>query len=224
MTRILLRHFFVFVVLASVIGNSRELWRVHVRHSLLRAELLLQFPTALCSGTAVGRHVILTAAHCIVDSTEAEMPRFDAQCTTHPHTPVVSINNGRLFQIISACGDGADHVLLWVDAELPQPLPLDQANYFTNGQEVLAAGHPGGRNLPQLVAGSFISAMIDRGDHNLQFSPQLAWDLPGRTGCSGAAIVNWRGNIVGVISMMDPNNIAYSLPLSFTKEQLARVH
>lgn len=86
--------------------------------------LHLKFGDGDCSGTAVGPHVVLTAAHCLADE-----------------APLVSVDD-RPVSVLAIVTDGQDHALITVDIEFKTwaklgPIP-------EQGEAVRWIGNPAG--------------------------------------------------------------------------------
>lgn len=198
--------------LAAVASSLRDSY-IHHRHA--RAQVSLNFIDGACSGTYVGHNTILTAEHCIAES---GAPDFQ-QSALSPAKLIVSINEGRPFQVKHVELDGADHALLTVDAYSSVYVKIDQSNYFHIGQKVVAIGHPGGRSLPEIEQGTYVGALVMRGEDG-EFVPGNEWDLAGQPGDSGEALVDSAGHIVAVLSLGSKQNMLISVPFNFTPAQI----
>lgn len=210
------------LLIALIVAGAHstiELNRIRVEHALVRAQVSLSFTDSACSGTYVGHNTVLTAEHCLGTS-ETHDPSFE-QSSGDPVKLFVSINEGRMFPVKHVEYDGADHVLLTVDAYSPNYLRIDQSNYFRNGEPVVAAGHPGGRSAVEIERGAFIGREILREDG---FAPVDSWDLAGQPGDSGEALVDPdTGLVKAVLSMGGVQNILLTIPLNFTAQQLTSI-
>lgn len=91
-----------------------------------------------CSGTVVGTHTILTAAHCFVAG--ARLQAVD----------------GAPVRVDSMFADGADHVLLVVDRAFAHPAVV--AGYPVQGEDVFILGSPA--RLPKLYRRGYVAGTV----------------------------------------------------------------
>jgi hypothetical protein len=180
--------------------------------SALKTAHRLEIPkilgTAVCSGTAVGKHTILTAAHC------------------NPDTDVVVID-GTPSTITNRVFDGYDHELITVTTS------FKHFSYFVPakvklGQEVWILGNPKG--IPFMLrrgifAGIFkVSAPVP-GIMDGTYSMHM-YDINSTNGDSGSAVFNKRGEIVDVLSvsfLSDGFHLMGAFELHFNEADLANI-
>lgn len=134
-----------------------------------------------CSATAVGPHTILTAKHC-----------------TSPDV-TYSIPSGEL-KIKSITDDGSDHVLMdvdktfdvWAQISLTQP---------ETGAHVYIWGNPG--DLSDVYREGTISGVVEEDGKVV-----ILVDINGFFGDSGSGVFNEKGEVVGVISVINSQGLA----------------
>jgi S1-C subfamily serine protease len=151
-----------------------------------------------CSGTAIGPHAILTAAHCLEDVKEL----------TVNDEPVVI--KGIEF-------DNNDHVIVLVTKEFDHFAAVDPAP--EQGDEVFIIGNPGAL-IDQYRHGYVSGFQKDMG------MTWTLYDLNGFFGDSGSGIFDMNGRVCGVISIENTQiandtliKVMGSLPFAFTKAQ-----
>lgn len=150
----------------------------------------------ICSGTAVGPHVIASAAHCVADD------------------PVEIRFRGQLFRITSIVRDGSDHALIRVDGDLGDFAKLGLPPKI--GDTLHVIGNPGGR--PQL----YRRAVVAGRPAGEEYRHALYVDCRCWKGDSGAALFNDRGQLVGIVSAIDGEGLWYmtvAFPFTFTAQQ-----
>lgn len=173
-------------------------------HGVKDVAVKLSFTDGTCSGTIVGPHAILTAAHCFEG--------FDGQMAV----------NGRAVQIRDHVEDGWDHILVIVNA--------DYGYWASRGAEpeqtesVFLFGNPAGHN-DWFRRGYVVGVDADDDGH-----PVMIYDLNGFYGDSGSGVFADDGSLVGVISLVAfqshygvPLKMMASYALHFTPEQWAKV-
>lgn len=162
--------------------------------------LRLDMTGGTCSGTAVAKDVILTAAHCLQEENSLSFVN---------NIPVVTIET---------IEDGSDHVLIRISGlEFKRwakigPLP-EQAD------RVRWIGNPDG------LSNMYREGYIVRVDKE-----RIYIDAQGWMGDSGAGLFNDRGRLVGVLSGVEGWELAHfsfqltvAYPLNFTPEQLKKM-
>ena len=168
-----------------------------------------------CSATAVGRYTILTARHCFDDK------------------PDVILVNGKQCPVWQVVEDGADHALLTLGHECLQRVRAKvSANALKPGTQIFLWGNPSFLTAQLRIGmvsgyGAFpapVRRLLVLGGLPA-FANEFAWvDVESTHGDSGAAVFNYAGEIVGVVSagcepITSPFNLMGMLPLRFTRKQ-----
>jgi hypothetical protein len=165
------------------------------------ATLRFRNGNSVCSATAVGHHRVLTAYHC-VEGGIADV-RMDTRTANITHVEY----------------DGHDAVILTTDIYFTHvasygPRPLQ-------GDMVFSHGNPAGT--PDILLVGRVAGWVNRynGSDNVMLLDRNDW-----YGCSGAAVFDRNGKIVGIVNAIFPwPNKGWRLtavyPLTFTPEQLA---
>ena len=156
---------------------------------------------------------ILTNNHVIAGSTEIS----------------VILADGRSFdaELIGTDPD-TDLAMIRVPAEDLQALPLADSNQLRVGDFVVAVGNPFG--LGQTVTSGIVSALGRAGFRGLEFQNFIQTDASINPGNSGGALVNLRGELVGINSaIFTPSGgnvgIGFAIPSAMAKyvmDQLSR--
>lgn len=165
--------------------------------------LQYQLEDGECSGTAVGPHTILTAAHCFTGN-EKE----------------ITIN-GRPTRIVDSATDGSDHLLLHVDATFELWAKVGPAPHV--GDVVCVNGNPGElQNMYRCgrVSGSVKDATLY--DLAAYFGDSGAgiFDKEGRL-VSTISALSSQNDFFGKGGQIQ---FAVSYPLAFTEEQWTKFH
>ena len=162
----------------------------------------------VCTGTAIGPHAILTAAHCDKDN-EVKQVQIDLATETH--------------DILSTATDGRDHIIMLVDG-----------TPFTNIESVLygtvVLGEPvvfygvGGGAYPPVAKRGVINDCQDPSDLDAA-AGQWCMTASAIPGDSGSTVYNAQGQVVGIVTYLDRDTeptgtIGYAL--AFTDEQLVQ--
>ncbi|HEY5849627.1 MAG TPA: serine protease [Lysobacter sp.] len=157
----------------------------------------LEFPGGgVCSGTAVSKTTVLSAAHCFhVDSGDMSVNGKDVT-----------------FKVIA--NDGEDHVLVTVDKPFAVWARM-AIRKPAQGDVVFVHGNPAA--LKDILLTGRVSGRWD---------DLLLLDLNAWYGVSGAAVFNEDGQIIGVVSRMVPGDQAYwrltgCYDIKFTAKQWA---
>ncbi len=172
-----------------------------------------------CTGTIIGTHHVLTAAHCLVDENGREfsavyfMPKVNQDLQKNPTSPF-GIITARSFKVLDEHLPSPSHTndlgLVVFDEALPySPLPISQA--LKDDKELTIAGYPGDKTYGTLWEAKGTISSIIGGAHKVDTM----------AGQSGAAVRNSAGKIIGVhsggISLLV---FKRNLFLSFTKEHI----
>jgi hypothetical protein len=159
-----------------------------------------------CSGTAVGPHAILSAAHCDMSVDYLEV---DAKMMRIVGPPVL---------------DGLDHVIYIVDGTFPQYAALSEKPVMV-GDDFFYFGHPVERWF-YLRKGYIVAFEVMPDDGTARF----VLDVNGYYGDSGAAVFNKDGEIITVMSYLktykedgDSIKLCYGWQLQFSELQMKRV-
>lgn len=139
-----------------------------------------------CSASAVGPHTILTAEHCISP------------------TATYSIPGGKL-QITSILRDGNDHVLLEVDKKFDVWAQINLTQPEA-GTHVYIWGNPG--DLSDVYREGTISGVVEEGDKAI-----ILVDINGYFGDSGSGVFNEKGEVIGVISVIEAQGLKPQIKL-----------
>ncbi len=135
-----------------------------------------------CSGTAIGKHALLTATHC--------------------ESPTEKIRvNGRDATIVFLLRDGADHTIYLLSGVEFEYYARVFQNEMAVGDEVFMFGNPAG--FSRLYRKGVVS-----GQYFLDDEKKLAivLDINNFYGDSGAGVFNKNGDLLGVMSLLLGNN------------------
>jgi V8-like Glu-specific endopeptidase len=165
----------------------------------------------ICSGTAVGPHLILTATHCF-----GEGPLVPT-----PETSALAQVNGKPVSTFKRIDDGQDHSLVVVDITFDSFAAIASAP--RQGDRVFLYGNPAGMH--DMYREGYVTGF----DHESSRVWTL-YDVNGYMGDSGSGIFNERGDVVAVTSVLIyisemglPFKLMATLPLQFTANQYADV-
>ncbi len=114
-----------------------------------------QYNAAFCSGSLIGKNVILTAGHCITDSSECATTKFvfgynvKAEGQYPTTTPESEVYTCKKIIHREQNGDGADFGVILLDRNVTghEPLKLAQVRMnstIENGTKLVMIGHPSG--------------------------------------------------------------------------------
>jgi V8-like Glu-specific endopeptidase len=157
----------------------------------------LDFDDGVCSGTAVGKHVILSAEHCFTGS----------------HTLAI---DGKPVEVLQIVTDGNDHALATVSATFDDIATRGYAGQI--GQHVHYWGNPAG------LGGMYREGYIS-GTWVVAGKATNLIDVNGFYGDSGAGVFDADGHLIGVISVLYQNAESGYIkfmgiyPFKFTREQ-----
>ena len=170
-----------------------------------KAAVRLDFEGGNCSGTAVGAHLILSAAHCFRNADTGSM----------------RVNGVKAAYVVAA-DDGRDHVLVKVTAT--QAVVARIGRRPKRGQELLIIGNPlGWSNMLRVgrVSGYEVKSCLAPIEGECE---AMLVDMNTAGGDSGSGYFNASGEVVGVHSgtySYGPWKLAFGYPLAFTAEQWA---
>lgn len=164
------------------------------------ATLRLEYDDGVCSGTAVDRRLILTAAHCRAGG---------------PMTAV----NGLPVKVLYQVRDRTDHVLVVVDLTFEHYAPnIRWQEGLSQGEEFVYWGNP--LTLPDQFRKGYVTGYcpmdlcFPRRSQYLEATPDVALlSVMGQRGDSGAAMFNSAGEIIGVISLIQDEMPAPFIPM-----------
>ena len=170
---------------------------------------------SLGSGVIVdaGQGYVLTNNHVISGATEIS----------------VTLADGRSFEAeVIGTDPDTDLAMIRIPAEDLQALPLADSNQLRVGDFVVAVGNPFG--LGQTVTSGIVSALGRTGFRGLEFQNFIQTDASINPGNSGGALINLRGELVGINSaIFTPSGgnvgIGFAIPSAMAKyvmDQLAQ--
>lgn len=153
-----------------------------------------------CGATAVGKHAIVTAEHCVLDD-----QRQPEQLFRKDGSPVEVIG-----------GDGQEHVLACVAGDKLKPVKL--AKQLSVGAKVFMYGKP--LDLDLIYREGYLSGQVHDPENRIWYF----FDLMIGPGDSGSGIFDGKGRLVGTVSIvfhqiMSPFHLAGIQPYNFSKEQ-----
>jgi len=140
----------------------------------------------------------------------------------------VTLSDGRSFQAeVIGTDPDTDLAMVRIPAEKLQALPMADSSTLRVGDFVVAVGNPFG--LGQTVTSGIVSALGRAGFRGLEFQNFIQTDASINPGNSGGALVNLRGELVGINSaIFTPSGgnigIGFAIPTamaSYVMEQLA---
>jgi hypothetical protein len=137
----------------------------------------IEFSEGECSGTAVGRHALLTAEHCDPEAKATEI-----------------VLEGKTVKVLGRLADGSDHLVLFLDKTFDK-FAVISLRHVEIGESVLFAGAPG--DMPLLLRQGIVAGLCDTPDYGSCFELQSAIYF----GDSGAGIFDANGRVVSSVSM-----------------------
>jgi len=160
-----------------------------------------------CTGTAIGPHAILTAAHCDQDDSVRSV-QIDLATETH--------------EILSTATDGRDHIILLVDGTPFTNIEKVVYDVAVVGQPVVFYG-VGGGHYPPVAKYGFVEDCQDPSDLDAA-AGQFCFGARAIPGDSGSAVYDAEGHVVGIVTYLDrstepSSTIGYAL--NFTEKQIA---
>ena len=161
----------------------------------------LAFDDGICSGTAVGRHTLLSASHCFAGE----------------HSLSVDGNPVEVIKIIT---DGADHALVTVSVTFEDVAVRGQLAHV--GDHVYYWGNPAG--IADMYREGYVSGVWVIGGKSITLL-----SANGFFGDSGAGVFDTHGQLIGVVSVMYQTASGGYLkfmglyPLKFTAAQWASI-
>jgi Do/DeqQ family serine protease len=141
----------------------------------------------------------------------------------------VTLSDGRKFQAeVIGTDPDTDLAMIRIPADDLRALPLADSNTLRVGDFVVAVGNPFG--LGQTVTSGIVSALGRAGFRGLEFQNFIQTDASINPGNSGGALINLRGELVGINSaIFTPSGgnvgIGFAIPSAMAKyvmDQLAR--
>ena len=212
-------------VIPSVVNIYTET-RVRIRSPLLDDPFFRRFfnvpdvprervSQSLGSGVVVDAEqgYVLTNNHVIAESTHIS----------------VTLADGRSFEAeVIGTDPDTDLAMIRIPPDNLQALPLADSNQLRVGDFVVAVGNPFG--LGQTVTSGIVSALGRAGFRGLEFQNFIQTDASINPGNSGGALINLRGELVGINSaIFTPSGgnvgIGFAIPSAMAKyvmDQLAR--
>jgi subtilisin-like proprotein convertase family protein/V8-like Glu-specific endopeptidase len=157
-----------------------------------------QTSAAFCSGSLVGEDLVLTAGHCIQNTTDCASTSlvfgYDAKDGKDPALEVKGTNVYRCSRVVKQIleGAGTDFTVIQLDRKVVghAPLPLRRQGVVSVGDSLTVIGHPSG--LPTKIAGGGMVRSVN--------DKYFVSNLDTYGGNSGSAVFNTvTGEIEGVL-------------------------
>lgn len=142
--------------------------------------------TALCTGTAIGRHLLLTASHCNDGARKDVSSAIKLDYSDHHYHILNMIDDDRDHQIYRIDGPAFVNIVPFIIAT---PMAGDSVHFYGFGEGVYPSSLRSGR----------VRANEDPSDINFQ-TKFFLYDLLAYHGDSGSAIYNQDNQIVGLVS------------------------
>ena len=171
-------------------------------------------------GRGVGAGTIWHSQGLIVTNAHVVGRRYRRHASTQ--SPSVTLPDGSVRPArLLARNTDLDVAALMVEADGLDPIELGESTSLRPGQWVVALGHPWG------VAGSATGGVVIGSGSDLPEMPPfgnewIAVGLPLRPGYSGGPLVDARGRLVGVNTMVVGPQVGMAVPVHLVKQYLRR--
>lgn len=193
------------IVLATLVSNSAPSFN-NTHGRTVRITIKNPDGESSCGATAISKHALLTARHCLDDMRGLAI-------------------DGSPTKVLLETDDDGDHSLIVVDGTFTHYISFTIINPHL-GEPVYIFGNPG--KFRDLLRKGYVAGTIPP-DKNRDFSSTV-YDFNGFFGDSGSAIFNEKGQIVGVVSYIigrSNENVQWKImasnPINFTLKQIETV-
>jgi len=138
----------------------------------------------------------------------------------------VILHDGREFTAKLVGGDeGTDIALLQIDAKDLVAIPVGDSDALRAGDFVLAVGNPFG--LTQTVTAGIVSALNRSGFDTNRYQDLIQTSLSISPGSSGGALVNLKGELVGINTIIAPDGgglrIGFAVPMAMASSVMKQL-
>lgn len=189
----------LLLVVLSLVGCEAPATRHATKDAAVRIELV---GLGTCSGTIIGPHAILSAAHCFGNQVPIKV-------------------NGVLVKVVKQMDDDADHSIIVVDQTYTYW--AQRAAGPVQGESVQLWGNPDGKQ------DWYRRGYVVGGDKDEEGKPVVVYDVNGFFGDSGSGIFDADGHLIAVTSLCVfdsregvPFKMMGSYNLDFTPQQWAQ--
>lgn len=163
-----------------------------------------------CTATAIGKHALITAEHCVIEGNEKAY-FLNVDMST------------RNYKILAVGGDGRDHVILLLDGpSFTNLLSVSEPKSTAVGTPVYMYGD-GGREYPARKLEGKITNCTDPSDVDAD-QGMVCFSLPVIGGDSGSLVYDAAGNVVAIITYGykndDGSKTAIGFKLDFDSEAI----